>query len=86
MNEMVPIGMGLLAGLLLARWRTVQIWRVCALGALSVILGSAATVFTGEALTSWGFVLVDVPEVFGTGLASMVLITVIRRALGLARG
>jgi hypothetical protein len=53
---------GLLVGVTTGRWR---MWQVAV---VSVLLGFAATVLTGEWRTSWLFLLVDVPLVAGSAL------------------
>jgi hypothetical protein len=61
MEELVPIGFGLLLGAALSNVRSPL--RV-PLGLLSAVaLGVTATAVTGEAAISWAFVVVDIPLV-----------------------
>jgi xanthosine utilization system XapX-like protein len=60
-RELLPIGCGLLVGVLAARIRPSVRWPV--VGVLAVALGMAATIVTGEAAISWGYVLIDIPMV-----------------------
>ena len=61
MNELLPITLGLASGVLIGSLTTrrgVAAWLV-----LSVLLGVAATVLTGEWRVSWAFLLIDIPLV-----------------------
>jgi hypothetical protein len=61
MDELFPIVGGILLGFAFAGFAPLQpLWiRIT----LVVVLGVAATVLSGEAEQSWGFVLVDIGEV-----------------------
>lgn len=61
MQELFPMACGLLLGVALGFVRpTLRL----GLGALlAVVLGTLATVITGEFKTSWGYLLVDIPLV-----------------------
>ena len=61
MNEVVPVALGLLAGLLLGLVTARR--RAPAWIAASVVLGVAATFLTGEWRVSWAFLLIDIPLV-----------------------
>jgi hypothetical protein len=61
MGELIPITSGLIAGVLLGWSSRRRSWRVWL--AVAVVLGVLATVVTGEWMTSWGFLLVDIPLV-----------------------
>lgn len=62
MDELLPIGAGLLLGILFAlRLRPLDPAWVKAL--LILAAGAAATVSSGEYLASWGFLIVDIGEV-----------------------
>jgi hypothetical protein len=61
MTELLPIGLGLILGLGVGAAKP-SIGRLpCA--ALAIALGVLATVVTGEFMTSWGYLLVDIPLV-----------------------
>ncbi|HEV2782356.1 MAG TPA: hypothetical protein VGX25_23435 [Actinophytocola sp.] len=67
MNEILPIVAGLLVGLLLGGLKPA---RRAPLGVtLAVVLGSLATIITGEYRIGWEFLLIDIPLV---GVASVV--------------
>lgn len=61
MHELFPLFCGLLLGVGLGVLRPGI--RLPIGAALSVLLGVLATVLTGEFEVSWGFVLIDIPEV-----------------------
>jgi hypothetical protein len=64
--EAFPIVAGFSCGLLVGA--TTGQWRVWQVAVVSVLLGFAATVLTGEWRTSWLFLIVDVPLVTGGAL------------------
>ncbi|HKO10095.1 MAG TPA: hypothetical protein VJ487_20495 [Alphaproteobacteria bacterium] len=62
MDELLPIGTGIILGIAFAtRFRVLRpVWvKAC----LIVLAGIAATLSSGEYRESWGFVLVDIGEV-----------------------
>jgi hypothetical protein len=61
MQELIPVGLGLLLGAALGYIRPSV--RLPAGAALAVVLGVCATVITGEFKLSWEYVLVDIPLV-----------------------
>jgi hypothetical protein len=61
MAELIPLGFGFLLGILLGLLRSSL--RLPVGMVLAVALGTLATVVTGEAQISWGFVMVDIPIV-----------------------
>ena len=61
MQELIPIGCGLLLGAALGFVRPSI--RLPVGAALALVLGLLATVISGEFKTSWGYLLVDVPLV-----------------------
>jgi hypothetical protein len=61
MEELVPLGSGLLLGCLLGFVRSSL--RLPVGSMLAIALGIIATAATGEARISWAFVLVDIPMV-----------------------
>jgi hypothetical protein len=69
MTELLPVGFGLLLGLGVGLcWPTAGWLRT---SILTVALGVAATVVTGEFRVSWGFVLVDIPLVAVAALTGL---------------
>jgi hypothetical protein len=61
MEELVPLGLGLLLGAVLGLVKpSLRLW---AGAPVAVLLGATATVVTGEAEISWAYVLFDVPLV-----------------------
>jgi hypothetical protein len=60
-QELLPIGCGVLLGALAGWLRPPRRWPVT--GVLAIALGVTATVVTGEAEISWVFVLIDIPMV-----------------------
>lgn len=61
MNEVFPIASGLVAGIALGAFvpRLRLLWGSIA----AVVLGTLATLISGEYLVSWGFLLIDIPLV-----------------------
>jgi hypothetical protein len=76
-NEVFPVVAGILIGLasqlgIPARWRTHFLL------ALSVVFGLTATVISGEAELSWGFLPIDVALVLLSAGATAVLTAAVR--------
>ena len=61
MEELIPLGFGLLLGSVLGMVRPSL--RLSVGAAMAVALGFTATVVTGEAEISWGYLLIDIPTV-----------------------
>jgi hypothetical protein len=61
MQELIPVGCGLLLGAALGYIRPSM--RLPIGAALAVVLGVCATVVTGEFKLTWSYVLVDIPLV-----------------------
>ena len=61
MNELFPVASGLLIGCLIGGLRP-QL-RLVVGGLLSFVVGTAATVISGEFRMSWDYLLVDIPLV-----------------------
>jgi hypothetical protein len=78
MFELFPIACGLLAGALVGLIRPSL--RVPVGAALAIVLGTLATVLSGEFETSWGFLLVDIPLVALSATASNLLVSRFRLA------
>jgi hypothetical protein len=81
MQELVPLVSGFAVGLALGWLRPDLRLPVGAL--LAVVLGTLATVVTGEFEVSWGFLLVDIPLVAAAAACGVL---VARRAPGRAPG
>jgi hypothetical protein len=60
-DELIPLSFGLLLGSVLGTVRPSL--RLSVGAAMVVALGFAATVVTGEAEVSWGYLLIDIPTV-----------------------
>jgi hypothetical protein len=60
-EELIPLGFGLLLGSVLGMVRPSL--RLSVGAAMAVALGFAATVVTGEAEVSWSYLLIDIPTV-----------------------
>ena len=61
MSELFPVASGLLIGCLIGGLRP-QL-RLVVGGLLSIVVGTAATVISGEFRMSWDYLLVDIPLV-----------------------
>jgi hypothetical protein len=62
MDELFPIGAGLIFGIAFAaNFRILRPWWVKAI--LVVTAGASATILSGEYVENWGFILVDLGEV-----------------------
>jgi hypothetical protein len=61
MQELFPLACGLLLGVTLGFVRPAL--RLSVGAAFAIVLGTLATVITGEFKTSWGYLLVDIPLV-----------------------
>jgi hypothetical protein len=77
MQELIPLGFGLLLGSLLGGLSPRMRWPVAI--ALSVVLGVTATIVTGEFELGWEYVLFDIPLV---ALATALGFFAARRAHG----
>jgi hypothetical protein len=75
MQELIPVGCGLLLGAVLGYLRPSL--RLPAGAALAAVLGVCATVVTGEFKLSWDYVLVDIPLV---ALATFLSYVTVRQA------
>lgn len=62
MHELFPVAAGAAVGLLAFRVASMRL-RVLLVAVLSVVFGVIATAISGEALISWSFAVVDIPEV-----------------------
>jgi hypothetical protein len=70
MNEVFPVMAGVLVGLIAMRIASVQL-RAVAVVVLGVIFGVAASAISGELAISWEFILVDIPLVIATAVATV---------------
>jgi hypothetical protein len=75
-SELFPIMCGAIVGLLLGVIRpSIRLW----LGALlAVVCGVAATVVSGEFEVTWAFLLVDIPLVAGSAVATLLAMRRVR--------
>ena len=78
MQELIPIGFGLVLGAMLGLVRPSI--RLPVGAALCVVLGTLATVVTGEFELSWGYVFVDIPLVVLAALAALMSVKHLRPA------
>ena len=53
--------------------------RGCALGVLGVVFGVLASWISGEVAVSWFYLVIDVAQVVGAGVMTIVLVSVWRR-------
>ena len=83
MQELLPILSGLCAGLLLGLLRPAM--RLPLGIALAVVLGTLATIITGEYKIGWEFLLIDIPLVGIASLVSLVGLRVLRGVGGRPR-
>lgn len=77
MNEILPLALGGLLGLLASvrpLRRLGRVTRGALLALVGVPLGVLATVVTGEFRLTWGFVFVDIPLVLLAAVATRLLI------------
>jgi hypothetical protein len=76
-HELFPLACGLLVGSVLAFRKPTGRWGLSVL--LSIVLGFAATVISGEFWLGWEFLLVDIPLVALTTVAAYVALGSIAR-------
>lgn len=83
MHEIFPVVAGVLVGVIAMRIASLQV-RAIVIALLSVLFGVAASAVSGELALSWEFVLVDIPLVAISALAT---VFVLRRVfdVGVAR-
>lgn len=72
MGEVFPILAGVVVGLVALQLVDMRL-RVALLAVASTVFGVIATFISGEALISWAFVLIDIPLVLGSALATIVV-------------
>ena len=77
-NELLPIVSGLLVGSLMTLIRP-QV-RLVVAAASAVVLGTIATVVSGEYRIGWEFLLIDIPLVALGAVAGFALVRALRRA------
>lgn len=83
MAELFPLAAGLLVGALLARsFAGRTLWAL--IGLAAVAIGLCATFVSGEWLSSWEFVFVDIPEALVTALLGVTLVRWVERSPGRA--
>ena len=72
MEEVFPVGSGVVLGLALA-FLVQPRFRVWVLGALSVLLGTTASWVSGELAVSWLYLLIDIAQVSAAGAMTWML-------------
>ena len=83
MAELFPLAAGLLVGALVATsFAGRTLWALIALAAVAI--GFWATLISGEWLSSWEFVFVDIPEALVTALLGVALVRWVTRSPGRA--
>ena len=78
MNEIFPIMSGLLVGSVLTLIRPNA--RLTVVIVASILLGTAATIVSGEYKVSWEFLLIDIPLVALSSLAGFTTVRLVRGA------
>lgn len=73
MHEIFPVVAGALVGIIAMRIASLQI-RTIVIAVLSVAFGVAASAVSGELALSWEFVLVDIPLVAISALATIFVV------------
>jgi hypothetical protein len=77
--ELFPLAAGLLIGALLARRVSGRkLWVLVAVAAVAI--GFCATFISGEWLSSWEFVFVDIPEALVAALLGVALVRWVERS------
>jgi hypothetical protein len=84
MEEVFPVGSGIVLGLVVAYLASGQL-RGWILAAGSVLIGAAASWITGELAVSWLYLLVDIGQVLVAGALTWSLALPWRRLVGAAR-
>jgi hypothetical protein len=78
MEELIPLGLGLLLGAVLGLVRPSL--RLSAGAPVAVLLGATATIVTGEAEISWAYLLFDIPLVAVAATLGLAAGRALRRA------
>jgi hypothetical protein len=78
MNEIFPIMSGLLVGSVLTLIRPKA--RLTVVIVASILLGTAATIVSGEYKVSWEFLLIDIPLVAVSSIAGFTTVRLLRSA------
>lgn len=73
MGEVFPVVAGILTGIIALRIASQQM-RYLTVAVLAVVFGVTATIISGEALVSWAFLLIDIPLVLVSAVATMVVV------------
>jgi len=84
MEEIFPVGSGVVLGLVVAYLVSGRL-RAWILAAGSVLIGATASWITGELAVSWLYLLVDIGQVLIAGALTWVLALRWRRLVGFAR-
>jgi hypothetical protein len=78
MNEIFPIVSGLLVGSVLTLVRPNA--RLIVILVASILLGTTATIISGEYKISWEFLLIDIPLVAVSSIAGYTTVRIVRNA------
>jgi hypothetical protein len=78
MNEIFPIVSGLLVGSVLTLVRPNA--RLIVILVASILLGTTATIISGEYKISWEFLLIDIPLVAVSSIAGHTTVRIVRNA------
>jgi len=79
MDEVFPVLAGVIVGLVIPTVVSSSRVRWIVLVALSVVLGAVASWISGELAISAAYLLIDIAQVLGAAMATMVLVGVWRR-------
>lgn len=73
MNEIFPVVAGVLVGFIAMRVVSLRV-RAAVIAVLSVLFGVAASAISGELALTWEFILVDIPLVAISALATVFVV------------
>jgi len=80
MNEIFPVSVGVLVGLVCSRVRSVR-GRIVIITLLSIVFGYLATVISGESKISWAFLYADIPLVAGSAVGALLAVLWYRKVI-----
>lgn len=85
MEEFIPVAAGVVVGLLAHRVGSTRV-RAMVFVILSMAAGIFSSWITGELAVSWHFVAIDIGQVLGVGVLTLVLLATVQRIRGRALG